>query len=379
MRLPLALLLAALIASPCLAGSIVVDPVQRRVETSRLILRFDVGSPDVLRQVTYKDWSPLADLTDDTGYNEFWGQTARGLSGVSHIRPFETLVGDWVVLSQSDSQVVIGVQSVTDMEPAVETIYTIPADQPWYEVQRTIFFGEFPESTAYQAYLPRVAFATTSRALRFRNLQGQVLQRSYCFSGCEQTDWDGRWIQHVGWTGTQELSVAVIGSQYHAYGPSFVRGRGPVSGSDWNAPLVPFGLHRTAETSRMLIAFGREVDDTARLDSLWAWYHDGYQVLDAPGPRVAQPLGAMQARPNPARGDVALHFALAREQDVSLRLFDVSGRLMATLHEGAITAGEHTLRWDGRDARGASAPPGLYLARLVTRDGVRMARVVRVE
>ncbi len=379
MRHSPALLLAALIASPCLAGTVTVDPVQRRVETSRLILRFDAASPEVLRQVTFKDWDPLADLTDDTGLNEFWGQTARGLSGVSHIRPFETLVGDWIVLSQSDSQVVIGVQSVTDMEPSIESIYTIPADQPWYEVQRTIFFGEFPESTAYQSYLPRVAFATTSRALRFRNSQGQILQRAYCFSGCEQTDWDGRWIQHVGWTGVKELSIAVIGSQYHAYGPTFVRGRGPVSGTDWNAPLVPFAFRGAAETSRTLIAFGTDIDDTTRLDSLWAWYHDGFQVLDAPRPQPALAAGSLLARPNPARGDVALHFALTLPGAASLHVHDVHGRRISTVHEGALAAGAHVLRWDGRDARGALAPPGLYLARLVTRDGVRTARVVRVE
>ena len=378
MRLLLALLLAALLPRPAGAGSIVVDPVGRRIETSRLILRFDGASPEALRQVTFKDWSPTQDLTDDSGLNEFWGQTARGLSGRSHIRPFETLFSTWTVIAQNDSQVVVAIESVTDLEPSVESIYTIPADQPWYEVQRTIFFGERPETTSYQAYLPRVAFATTSRAVRFRNLAGQVIQRSHCFGGCEQTDWDGRWIQYAGWTGLQELSVTMIGSRYHAYGPSFVRGWGTVSGSDWDVPLVPTALHRTAETARMLVAFGTDVDDFARLDSLSTWYHTRYQVLDAPAPRPAPVAAALRASPNPARAATSLSFRLPHPEAVSLRIHDLAGRLVVTLHEGALDAGEHALLWDGRDRTGAFAPPGLYRARLRTPEGVRTASVVRV-
>lgn len=378
MRFLLALLLAALLPRPASAGSIVVDAGIRRVETPHLILRFDGACPEALRQVTYKGWSPTIDLTDDSGLNEFWGQSARGIAGPSHIRPFEKLVADWFVIEHSDSQAVIGIQSVTDGEPSVETVYTIPADQPWYEVRRTIFFDEFPETTAYQAHLPRIALTTTSRAVRFRNAQGQLLQRSFCFGGCEETDWDGRWIQYAGWTGVQELSIAMIPSRYHAIGPTFVRGRGPVSGADWAVPLVPHAPHTTAETSRMLVAFGRDVDDYARLDSLEAWYHDGFQVLDAP---VAPPVWAervLRASPSPARGDVTLAFGLSRAQSVSLSVYDVSGRRVAALHEGPLAAGEHSLRWDGRDARGASTPPGLYLARLVTAEGTWRARVVRV-
>ncbi len=355
-----------------------VDPALRRIETSRLILRFDLSCPEALRQVTYKDWSPTIDMTDDSGLNEFWGQSARGIAGTSHIRPFETLIGDWLVLEQSDSQVVIGIQSVTDGEPSVETVYTIPADQPWYEVRRTIFFGEFPETTAYQAYLPRIALSTTSRAVRFRNAQGQVLQRSFCFGGCEEADWDGRWIQYCGWTGVQELSITMIPSRYHAIGPTFVRGRGPVSGADWAVPLVPLAPHATTETSRMLVAFGRDVDDYARLDSLDAWYHDGYQVLGVPVVPPARSEGVLRASPSPARGEVTLAFGLSSAQSASLSVYDLSGRLVAALHEGPLAAGEHTLRWDGRDAHGASTPPGLYLARLVTADGAWRARVVRV-
>ena len=47
-----------------------------------------------------------------------------------------------------------------------------------------------------------------------------------------------------------------------------------------------------------------------------------------------------------------------------LRVFDVSGRLVTTLLDEHRPAGEHVARWDGRDARGATAASGLYFARL---------------
>jgi flagellar hook assembly protein FlgD len=49
---------------------------------------------------------------------------------------------------------------------------------------------------------------------------------------------------------------------------------------------------------------------------------------------------------------------------VRLRVFDVAGRVVATLAEGPLAAGEHPFRWNGRDDRAAPAPAGLYFVRL---------------
>ena len=87
---------------------------------------------------------------------------------------------------------------------------------------------------------------------------------------------------------------------------------------------------------------------------------------------------ALSAWPNPGRGELALSWALPIDGAAELALFDVSGRRVAVLHAGAASAGPHVTRWDGRDSRGQMAAPGLYLARLVTAQGVQSERVVRV-
>jgi hypothetical protein len=69
--------------------------------------------------------------------------------------------------------------------------------------------------------------------------------------------------------------------------------------------------------------------------------------------------------PNPLASGVAqIRFALARDARLSLRVVDVSGRAVATLADRALTAGEHSAAWDGRDARGTRVAAGVYFVRL---------------
>ena len=76
------------------------------------------------------------------------------------------------------------------------------------------------------------------------------------------------------------------------------------------------------------------------------------------------------ASPNPSRGAaVSIGFALAREDRVDLRLYDVSGRMVKTLAAGSFGAGPHRMTWDGTDNSGARVQPGVFFYRLVTEEG----------
>ncbi len=44
----------------------------------------------------------------------------------------------------------------------------------------------------------------------------------------------------------------------------------------------------------------------------------------------------------------------------SVRIVDVMGRLVATLHEGTLSHGPHTFTWDGRSSDGKTVPAGIY-------------------
>ena len=68
--------------------------------------------------------------------------------------------------------------------------------------------------------------------------------------------------------------------------------------------------------------------------------------------------------PNPTIATSALRFVLPRDASVSLRAYDVSGRLVRELANGRYSAGSHMLSWDLRDLNGRRVSSGVYFLRL---------------
>ena len=80
------------------------------------------------------------------------------------------------------------------------------------------------------------------------------------------------------------------------------------------------------------------------------------------------------AYPNPFAGTTRLAFRLPSAQSVSLVVYDVTGRAVATLASGQTYApGAHTLAWDG-----SNAAAGVYFARLTAGGTTRTVSLVRV-
>jgi hypothetical protein len=92
-------------------------------------------------------------------------------------------------------------------------------------------------------------------------------------------------------------------------------------------------------------------------------------VSDAPV-ATATPLQLHGSRPNPFNPSTTIPFTIARPMAVALDVLDIQGRLVRHLQTGVLPAGDHTARWDGRDADGAAVAGGVYLARL-TGEGAR--------
>jgi hypothetical protein len=84
----------------------------------------------------------------------------------------------------------------------------------------------------------------------------------------------------------------------------------------------------------------------------------------------------LRAWPNPTQSSASIRFALAREGEARLEIYDPAGRLVRRLVAGRLPAGERTLPWDGRDESGRRVAAGLYLLRLSTGAEVRTSRLV---
>lgn len=81
-------------------------------------------------------------------------------------------------------------------------------------------------------------------------------------------------------------------------------------------------------------------------------------------------------RPNPTAGGTRFAFELPARVAVTLEVFDLGGRRVASLVEGTLEAGRHERTWNARDERGMRQAGGLYFVRFATPGLVRTERLI---
>lgn len=77
---------------------------------------------------------------------------------------------------------------------------------------------------------------------------------------------------------------------------------------------------------------------------------------------VDKPLvyGLGQIYPNPSAYDVNIQYSIANKTRVSLKIYDVSGRLVRTLVNGHQKPGFYSTMWDSKDSSGKKVASGVY-------------------
>lgn len=89
---------------------------------------------------------------------------------------------------------------------------------------------------------------------------------------------------------------------------------------------------------------------------------EGELVTGIDGPPVAARLDGVY--PNPFNPQTRVVFALERAGSARVDVFDVTGRLVRTLVDGRLAAGEHAVVWDGRATDGQPQASGTYFVRM---------------
>ncbi|NLP06274.1 PQQ-binding-like beta-propeller repeat protein [Candidatus Fermentibacteria bacterium] len=101
-------------------------------------------------------------------------------------------------------------------------------------------------------------------------------------------------------------------------------------------------------------------------------YRDGTGA----GGGAAEPEGLIRIYPNPSCGSVIVTVP-DEDAAVPLLVFDLSGRLVASLGSGEPSGGLRAFRWDGMDRDGEPVPPGAYIVRAASPGGFS-GRIVRL-
>ncbi len=80
-----------------------------------------------------------------------------------------------------------------------------------------------------------------------------------------------------------------------------------------------------------------------------------------------------QNNPNPFNATTEITFSIDRSADVSLVVYDVSGKEVSRILSEKVGPGYHRIVWDGKDNDGNDLPSGIYMYRLIT-DGKTATR-----
>lgn len=76
------------------------------------------------------------------------------------------------------------------------------------------------------------------------------------------------------------------------------------------------------------------------------------------------PRYSLRSCPNPFNATTEIRYTVPEDGHVQLAIYDVSGRLVATLVDRYEVAGDHATVWDGRESARAATASGVYFLRL---------------
>ena len=85
-----------------------------------------------------------------------------------------------------------------------------------------------------------------------------------------------------------------------------------------------------------------------------------------------------QNYPNPFNPQTTIVFKLPDEENVYLAVYDLNGRLVKVLVDDVLSAGVHSVVWDGKDMYGNEVTSGVYIYKIVAGNFVAFKKMLLV-
>lgn len=163
-------------------------------------------------------------------------------------------------------------------------------------------------------------------------------------------------------------AVANVGLSYNALDSLITYARtiqrGAYNSPSWSAFQTALASAVTARDQNYTATLSADASLGTAKNSLMSAISGLSTVISAAGSendQIAERFELLQNYPNPFNPATSIRYQIGAAGSVTLKVFDVLGREVATLANGVQPAGFYTARWDA-----ATSPSGVYYYRLVT-------------
>lgn len=147
-------------------------------------------------------------------------------------------------------------------------------------------------------------------------------------------------------------------------------------------PYVHFGIDQATSVDSIVIHWPmgtRQVLTDLAINQYHKVEESGGTGVEIFNSAVPKAMALAQNYPNPFNPTTQIEYDLSKASDVTLIVYDVTGREVTTLVNGHKPAGSYTTSWDGRDNSGNLLSTGIYVYRLQAGDFIATKKMVFVQ
>lgn len=207
-------------------------------------------------------------------------------------------------------------------------------------------------SPPYWITVTTTAFVGHSQGSAIHNPPPDTARFSHCSFWENTVDFSGNFDEHLGVVDTFNRNADPCDRFYNLFAdPRLV----DLAGGDFhlteNSPLIDAG--RTPNEPPFI---GSDPDST--IADIGAFYFDQTDAANVT-PFLTREFGLLQNYPNPFNATTTMAFEIPSAGRVRLRVFDLSGRIVATIADRIMETGRHAIRWDAKNAAS-----GVYVIQL---------------
>jgi len=171
---------------------------------------------------------------------------------------------------------------------------------------------------------------------------------------------DGEWRQYTDENApTGRIHLSVVGGNDTMWIVDYSGNTFSYDGSEWQQHGFLGGKNCIAEDNNGNLWIGTD-------NGVYRYTPD--PVTNAVNREPAPESIALIASPNPFNPATTIAFTIPEYGPATLTVYNLAGQKVRTLLDTPMSAGSHTIVWDGTDGTGRSVAAGVYLTRLMAGD-----------